>query len=171
VLVKLSSPGVPDIYQGNELWDLSLVDPDNRRPVDFDLRRKLLAEVATLTPEQILARSDEGLPKMWVTRQALHLRRDRPEWFGRQGQYEPVAATGHRADCLVAFLRAGSCLTVAPLRVTRSLTDWRDTAIPLPAGEWTNTLTGERWALAAVPVQQLLARFPVALLARQAAMP
>ena len=171
VLVKLTSPGVPDIYQGNELWDLSLVDPDNRRPVDFDMRRKLLAEITTLTTEQIMARSEEGLPKLWVTRQALHLRRDRPQWFGREGYYEPVTASGYRADCLVAFSRAGSCLTVAPLRVTKSLADWRDTSIPLTAGEWTNILTGERWALPAVPVGQLLARFPVALLVRQAAIP
>src|SRR5437899_7334876 len=83
VLIKLTAPGVPDIYQGNELWDLSLVDPDNRRPVDYDLRRKLLAELAQgLTPEAILRRSGEGLPKLWVTRQALHFRRRRPELFG-----------------------------------------------------------------------------------------
>jgi (1->4)-alpha-D-glucan 1-alpha-D-glucosylmutase len=170
-LVKLTSPGVPDIYQGNELWDLSLVDPDNRRLVDFDLRRQLLAEVATLSPEQILARSDEGLPKLWVTRQALHLRREHPEWFGRQGHYEPIAAAGHRGDCLIAFQRAGSCLTVAPLRVARSLSDWRDTTLPLPAGNWTNILTGERWSELTLRVGQLLARFPVALLVRQAAMP
>jgi (1->4)-alpha-D-glucan 1-alpha-D-glucosylmutase len=169
VLVKLTSPGVPDIYQGNELWDLSLVDPDNRRPIDFDLRRQLLAEVATLTPEEIVARGDEGLPKLWLTRKALHLRRDRPQWFGREGHYEPVKCTGQWADCLVAFLRAGSCLTLAPLRVARSLGDWRDTSITLPAGDWTNLLTGERWTGPDVLVDRLLKRFPVALLVRQAA--
>ena len=167
VLVKLTSPGVPDIYQGNELWDLSLVDPDNRRPVDFELRRKLLAEMPGLKPEEILARSDEGLPKLWVTRQALHLRRQRPEWFGREGHYEPVIATGHHGRSVVAFLRAGACLTVCPLRVTRTLHDWRDTQIALPEGSWLNQLTGEHFRGPAVRLERLLARFPVALLVKE----
>ncbi|MGH2722136.1 MAG: malto-oligosyltrehalose synthase, partial [Actinomycetota bacterium] len=69
----LTCPGVPDIYQGTELWDLSLVDPDNRRPVDYELRRRLLDELPTLSPEALMARQEEGVPKLWVTRQALHL--------------------------------------------------------------------------------------------------
>jgi len=68
-LIKLTAPGIPDIYQGTELWDLSLVDPDNRRPVDFAFRRRLLNEIGGLSPEDILARMDEGLPKLWVIRQ------------------------------------------------------------------------------------------------------
>src|ERR1041385_6181024 len=73
-LIKLTAPGVPDIYQGSELWDLSLVDPDNRRPVDFALRERLLAELRTLPLTEIVARSEEGLPKMWLIRQALAVR-------------------------------------------------------------------------------------------------
>jgi (1->4)-alpha-D-glucan 1-alpha-D-glucosylmutase len=99
----------------------------------------------------------------------LHLRREHPEWFGRDGHYEPIAAAGQRADCLVAFLRAGSCLAIAPLRVTKSLGDWRNTSVPLPGGPWTNILTGERWSESAVLVAQLLKRFPVALLVGQPA--
>ena len=75
ILLKLTCPGVPDIYQGMELWDLSLVDPDNRRPVDYDLRRRLLNEIDRLTAQQILEREEEGLPKMWVISQALKTRR------------------------------------------------------------------------------------------------
>jgi (1->4)-alpha-D-glucan 1-alpha-D-glucosylmutase len=167
VLVKLTSPGVPDIYQGNELWDLSLVDPDNRRPVDFDLRRRLLAELPALSLDEILARNDEGLPKLWVTRQALHLRHQHPEWFGRDGHYEPVLATGHHGRCVIAFLRAGACLTVCPLRVTRTLHDWRDTQVSVPAGKWVNALTGERHSGTSIRLEHLLARFPVALLVRE----
>jgi (1->4)-alpha-D-glucan 1-alpha-D-glucosylmutase len=81
-LLKATCPGVPDLYQGSELWDLSLVDPDNRRPVDYDQRRLLLAELAHLPPSQILARMDDGLPKLHVIHQTLLLRREHPDWFG-----------------------------------------------------------------------------------------
>ncbi|MGH9152851.1 MAG: malto-oligosyltrehalose synthase, partial [Acidimicrobiales bacterium] len=81
VLVKLTAPGVPDTYQGSELWDLSLVDPDNRRPVDYGVRRRLLGQLAGLGPEAVLARADEGLPKLTVVREALQLRRRRPGAF------------------------------------------------------------------------------------------
>ncbi|MEX2176657.1 MAG: hypothetical protein WD872_19985, partial [Pirellulaceae bacterium] len=165
-LVKLTSPGVPDIYQGTELWDLSLVDPDNRRPVDFALRRKLLAEVVHLTPEEILARGDEGLPKLWLTRQVLHLRRRHPQWFGKEGCYAPLLPEGARAGSLFAFLRADSCLAAIPLRVLSTQGQWGDTRLPLPQGEWVNTLTGES-CRQAVPAADLFARFPVALLVRQ----
>jgi (1->4)-alpha-D-glucan 1-alpha-D-glucosylmutase len=165
-LVKLTAPGVPDIYQGNELWDLTLVDPDNRRPVDFKLRRQLLQEVVHLSPEEILERSDEGLPKLWVTRQALHVRRDRPECFGPEGNYTPLVACGARADCVLAFQRGGDCVVMAPLRPAKSMPDWRDTAIELADGTWTNALTGESCPSGRINVARLLARFPVALLTR-----
>ena len=114
-LIKLTAPGVPDIYQGNELWDMSLVDPDNRRPVDYSARRKLLADLSkTPSPEEILRRSDEGLPKLWVTRQALHFRRRRPELFGPEGDYRPIEARGAKADHVVAYSRGGGCVVVAP---------------------------------------------------------
>src|SRR4029077_3681493 len=80
-LLKIASPGVPDFYQGSELWDLSLVDPDNRRPVDYDLRRRLLAELkggdlkGGMPPEAILARADEGRPKLWLIHQGSPPRR------------------------------------------------------------------------------------------------
>ncbi|MGH9001694.1 MAG: malto-oligosyltrehalose synthase, partial [Acidimicrobiia bacterium] len=101
VLLKLTSPGVPDIYQGNELWDHSLVDPDNRRPVDWELRGRLLAEAETMSPASAWAeRAAEGLPKMLLTQRGLHLRRRRPDAF--RGAYEPLAATGARAGHVIA---------------------------------------------------------------------
>ncbi|HKV10322.1 MAG TPA: malto-oligosyltrehalose synthase [Thermoanaerobaculia bacterium] len=166
-LLKLTAPGVPDVYQGTELWDLSLVDPDNRRPVDYNLRRRLLADLEKgMTPEEILARMDEGLPKLWVIRQALHLRRRRPELFGPQGDYRPLAARGGKAGHAVAFQRGDGAIAVAPRRVIGLGGDWGDTALDLPAGPWRNELTGEEVEGNETRLADLLARFPVALLAR-----
>ena len=80
-LLKLTAPGIPDLYQGSELWDLSLVDPDNRRPVDYERRRELLNEMKGLNVEQVKQRSDEGLPKLWVVHHALRARREHPDVF------------------------------------------------------------------------------------------
>src|SRR5207302_9775198 len=107
-LIKLTAPGIPDIYQGTELWSLSLVDPDNRRPVDFALRRRLLAEIDGMTPEQALARADEGVPKLWLIQRAL---RSKPE-----GCYQPLRADGPQAEHVLAFGRGGACITVVPRR-------------------------------------------------------
>jgi (1->4)-alpha-D-glucan 1-alpha-D-glucosylmutase len=146
-LVKLTVPGVPDIYQGTELWDLSLVDPDNRRPVDFDRRRALLASIERLTPAEVWARRDEGLPKLWITRAALHAR--------PTGTYRPLPVSGGAADHVVAFTRDERVSTVVPrfpLRLARE-GGWRDTTVELPG-------QGE------VAVAELLADFPVALVVR-----
>src|SRR5438067_3388181 len=99
--LKLMAPGNPDVYQGTELWDLSLVDPDNRRPVDFGLRRRLLAELDRLTPRQTLARADEGLPKLLVVQRALALRARRPGAFGADATYAPLRVGGRHADRVV----------------------------------------------------------------------
>jgi (1->4)-alpha-D-glucan 1-alpha-D-glucosylmutase len=112
LLLKLLSPGVPDIYQGQELWDFSLVDPDNRRPVDFELRRKLLGELACTAAGGEEARaalaarlaadpSDPRL-KLYVTWQALQFRRTHHELL-RQGQYMPLGVSGARASHVCAF--------------------------------------------------------------------
>jgi (1->4)-alpha-D-glucan 1-alpha-D-glucosylmutase len=163
-LIKLTAPGIPDIYQGTELWDLSLVDPDNRRPVDFTLRRRLLDALTSLSPEEVLARSDEGLPKLWLIRQALHLRRARPESFGRRGAYCPLFACGARPAHVVAFMRGDDVICVAP-RLVLGLNDkWGDTALDLPEGRWTNVLTKDAWETDRIQLSEILARFPVALL-------
>jgi len=165
-LIRLTFPGVPDIYQGCELWDMSLVDPDNRHPVDFGQRQRLLADLPDIGVQEIMLRMDEGLPKMWLVWQALHLRRSRPEAFGIQGDYCPVYAAGKKAQHVVAFLRGGQVLTVAPRLVLGLGNDWEDTVLDLPPGVWENTLTGEVFAAGRNKINQLLGRFPVALLAR-----
>ena len=93
-LMKYTSPGVPDLYQGGELWDLSLVDPDNRRPVDYELRRKLLNELGSMTAEQVMKRMDEGLPKLWVIHHALWLRRERSRVLRTRGKLLGLHGTG-----------------------------------------------------------------------------
>ncbi len=169
-LIKLTAPGVPDVYQGNEIWDMSLVDPDNRRPVDFGLRRKLLKELeAGPTPEAILARSDDGLTKLHVTRKALHLRRARPELFGKEGAYIPLLATGPKADHVVAFTRGEAALTVAVRLPIKLGADWSGTTLSLPEGTWTDELTGEKRQGGSILLADLLKRFPVALLSRDPA--
>jgi (1->4)-alpha-D-glucan 1-alpha-D-glucosylmutase len=167
-LLKLTAPGVPDIYQGTELWELSLVDPDNRRPVDFALRRSLLDEMGRLSLEQILERMDEGLPKLWLIRRALHLRCRQPELFGPEGGYQPLYAEGGRADHVVAFVRGDAVLTVAPRLMMGMKGGWGDTMIVFPKGDWHNLVTDEDVTGGKpVTVDELLARFPVGVWERR----
>ncbi len=170
-LVQLTAPGVPDLYQGSELWDLSLVDPDNRRPIDYELRRRLLDELGGLGPEEIWSRAAEGLPKLWVIQRALGLRAQRSAAFapGPDGAYERLGALGPAAHHVVAFSRGGQVATVVP-RLVLGLAargGWADTSVVLAGGRWTNVLTGERRQGGEAPLSELLARFPVALLARE----
>lgn len=173
-LLHLTAPGVPDLYQGDELWNRSLVDPDNRRPVDFDLRRRLLEGLEAMDVETVLQHADEGLPKLCTIHRALALRRRRPEVFGAGSGYEPVAAQGAKAEHAMAFVRTGpdgaAALALVPRLVLGLGDDWAGTRIPVPEGRWRNVLTGDAVVAGReVPVAELLARFPVALLEREAA--
>ena len=175
-LVQLTMPGVPDIYQGTELWDLSLVDPDNRRPVDFAARRAALERLvgdgadAGTDPKAILGEMGSGLPKMWVVRQALAMRRERPEAFD-EGGYRPLEVRGDAVVHAVGFLRGEGVAVVVP-RLVIGLArrgGWAETVVDLPAGRWRNRLTGERVDSrgGGVPLVELLGRFPVALVVRE----
>jgi len=166
-LLKITAPGVPDFYQGTELWNLALVDPDNRRPQDFDLRRRMLADLRNATPEQVMQRIDEGMPKLWLIRQALALRKRHPDWFGPQAGVEPLEVSGARRDHVVAFMRGESVVTIVPRLAAKLGGDWRDTEIEIPHGEWTNHLTGDRLRASRIKPGELMRRFPVALLARE----
>jgi (1->4)-alpha-D-glucan 1-alpha-D-glucosylmutase len=150
-LLALTVPGIPDVYQGTELWDDSLVDPDNRRPVDYTARREALKSLRHR--------------KMRVVHTALRLRRTRPDAFLRGG-YRPLLATGSAADHVVAF-RRGEDVAVAVTRWTVRLdeTGWGDTAVSLPDGSWTDRLTGAVFS-AATPAAELFAELPVVLLER-----
>ena len=166
-LLKYTAPGVPDLYQGAELWDHSLVDPDNRRPVDYDLRRRLLAELPALTPAEILARSDDGLPKLHVIHRALQLRKSRPTSFAAQSTYVPLAVTGSKADHAIAFTRSQDICVIAPRFTVTLGGSWSDTTVDLPPGTWKNEFTGATLTGSRVKMQSLLKEFPVALLSRQ----
>jgi (1->4)-alpha-D-glucan 1-alpha-D-glucosylmutase len=168
-LLRLTAPGVPDVYQGAELWDERLVDPDNRSPVDFDLRRRLLDEAKELTAEQALAGNDSGLSKLFLLRAALQVRRRHPGAF-RGGNYVPLEAAGSKAAHVVAFQRGDDVIAVAPrlcLTLGNGSEAWSDTTIALPRGNWCDGITGSAWSGGnTLQVRELLGRFPVALLER-----
>jgi (1->4)-alpha-D-glucan 1-alpha-D-glucosylmutase len=159
-LLRLTSPGVPDIYQGTETWDLSLVDPDNRRPVDYGARRDLMDADATSWTEPA-----SGAAKLFLIKSVLAARAAHPEAFGPSGSYSPVSARGSRSGHVVAFLRGDNVVTIAPRLVLTLGNRWDDTVIELPPGSWRNVLTGEDVSDVA-PLAILLERFPVALLER-----
>ena len=151
-LLALAVPGVPDVYQGSELWETSLVDPDNRRSVDFDHRAAVLAGTD----------SDDAVTKLHVTCSVLTLRRDRPELFTA---YAPVTASGPAADHVVALDRGGVVAVATRLPVGLALAGgWGDTVLDLPDGTWHDVLTG---TTVTGRLDDLLAVHPVALLVRE----
>jgi len=169
-LVQLTMPGVPDTYQGSETTALALVDPDNRRKVDFAGIHADLAELDAHPGEADLADGGLSRAKLLVTSRTLRLRRARPRWFA--GGYEPIAATGAAAGHAVAFRRGQAVTVVTRLPVgLRRRGGWQDTSLPLPAGVWVDQLTGTvhrvtgtEHADPAVPMTALTGRLPVALL-------
>src|SRR5437868_15500708 len=103
-LLKLTSPGVPDIYQGNEIWDYTLVDPDNRRPVDYKRGREMLGSLATAKPQDLVRNWADGRIKMFLTQRMLQFRREHTELF-QHGEYLPLAPGGAFAESCVSFAR------------------------------------------------------------------
>jgi (1->4)-alpha-D-glucan 1-alpha-D-glucosylmutase len=150
-LLAMTVPGVPDVYQGTELWEDSLVDPDNRRPVDYGVRREALKGLAH--------------PKLRVATAALRLRRDRPDSF-IDGGYTPVLAEGSAAEHLVAFVRGHDVMTAVTRHAVRlSEVGWNDTALALPGGVWVDRIGGGRYSGRVLAIE-LFATMPVALLER-----
>jgi (1->4)-alpha-D-glucan 1-alpha-D-glucosylmutase len=174
LVLKLTVPGIPDIYQGGELWDLSLVDPDNRRPVDWDRRRALLDEVSAGAFADRGGDWEEEREKLFITRRLLDSRRRHPELFAA-GDYLPLEVTrGQRGDHLCAFARrhGEDALVTAVPRLTYRLygagptPDWDAAELALPAHPvWRDVFTGRDWPGGErIPVSDLLADFPVAVL-------
>ena len=138
-LLKLTSPGVPDIYQGNEVWDYSLVDPDNRRPVDYKQRRDMLEALPTATIDELLRNWPDGRIKMFLTQRLLQFRREHVYLFHR-GEYLPLRASGTLAECCVSFARelAGKWIIVIAPRLSSRVgfppvaETWKDTSVGLP---------------------------------------
>jgi (1->4)-alpha-D-glucan 1-alpha-D-glucosylmutase len=170
-LVHMTAPGVPQIYGGDEMWFLRLVDPDNRRPVDFDVRRDALArlgrpDVEVPPAETGPARVSEdelGMLKLRVIRAALDVRRKRPEAFAVGSDYEPLLAYGPKFRHVVAFARGRSVVTVVPRLLLGLGGDWGETELELPPGAFTDVFTGSTHE-GTIRLDRLLASFPVALL-------
>ncbi len=165
-LMKYTAPGVPDLYQGGELWDFSLVDPDNRRPVDYERRRTLLKEMHSMTVEQVMERGEDGLPKLWLVHKALVLRKEHADWFGPAAEYASLTVDGAERERVIAYRRGERVLTVAP-RWSQGAKGWGETAVEVPEGRWRNRLTGAEIGGGRVLVGELLKAFPVALLTRE----
>ena len=173
--IKATAPGFPDFYQGTELWDRSLTDPDNRRPVDYAARQRLLDTLGDDVPTDLAAPAT----KLWLTRRLLALRATHPDLFAA-GDYRPLAATGRWAEHLFAFARQRGAQTVVvavPRLTTRIVglakptptgAQWADTALALPTstGGWRNWLTGARLDApgGSAPCADLFAALPFAIL-------
>jgi (1->4)-alpha-D-glucan 1-alpha-D-glucosylmutase len=172
LVLKLTVPGVPDIYQGGELWDFSLVDPDNRGAVDWEARARLSEAVAGATPADFAAQWRDGREKLFVIRRLLDLRRRHPGLFA-EGDYQPLAVAGDNSAHLCAFARsrgAERLVVAVPRLLWRLYRDgaaaWGDTALALPPGPgWHDVFAGRRLAAAErIGAGALLAMFPVAVL-------
>lgn len=163
-LLQLAGPGVPDVYQGSELWEHSLVDPDNRRPVDFSERRRLLAE---LDGGSLPLVDETGAAKLLVTSRTLRLRRDRPELFTR---YTPATVVGPSAAHAIAVDRGGALLVATRLPVALARrgaaagSSWEDTVLLRHSGPTTDAFTGRRYEGGALALEDVLDAYPVALL-------
>jgi len=139
VALKLTVPGVPDVYQGNEIWDFSLVDPDNRRPVDYARRKEMLRSLETASPAELLQQWPDGRIKLLITQRLLRFRREHPLLF-QHGAYSPLTVTGTFAESCVAFAREheGKWIAVIAPRLSSRIgfppvgEKWQDTAVELP---------------------------------------
>jgi (1->4)-alpha-D-glucan 1-alpha-D-glucosylmutase len=189
-LLKIAAPGIPDFYQGDELWDLSLVDPDNRRPVDYGVRKRMLADIREREGndlqgllQEMLARLPDGKAKLFLIYRALKARSATPSVF-QYGEYLPLPAEGPRKESVLAFARTFGrnwCISVMPRLLTGFVPEgrmplgrdiWGETRIRIPGNapaRWVDALSGEE--LKSEPgglwVGDLLARFPAAMLEGQ----
>lgn len=164
ILIKLTAPGVPDFYQGTELWDLSLVDPDNRRPVDFEERARLLEQARNLSASELDEHWDSGLVKMWMIDRALSLRSRHPEAL--QADYRPLIARGKRLRHVLAYGRGADVVVVLPRFGMSIDEDFSDTELELPEGRFRCAFSEQSFE-GLVSVEQLFSRFPVTLLVRE----
>jgi (1->4)-alpha-D-glucan 1-alpha-D-glucosylmutase len=172
VALKITTPGVPDFYQGSELWNLTLVDPDNRGLVDWSAHEGVLAGAATRTWRELLRGWRDGAIKLRVTQQLLQFRRDHADLF-KEGDYTPLRTTGRFADHVVAFARQleGGTTVVAVPRLTATLGTpplglvWEDTAVEVPESSWRDVLTGATHrASPRLQVSDLFTELPLSVL-------
>lgn len=175
-LLKLTSPGVPDCYQGSEMWDFSLVDPDNRRPVDYESRQQRLADVANAEPRELLENWSDGRIKLLVTHRLLKMRHTHPSVFAH-GSYHPINARGIFADKIISFERREGTKTVLVV-VPRHTADfafpplgevWRDTHIISSLGnsDWSDLITGQKHSPGTLPLSKVFSILPFSVLFKE----
>jgi (1->4)-alpha-D-glucan 1-alpha-D-glucosylmutase len=171
-VLKLSSPGVPDIYQGNETWDFSLVDPDNRRPIDYPLRETILTSLGSRSVVELLQNWQDGGIKMHITQALLRLRSEIPDLFTK-GEYVPLPTQGEKADQIVAYVRklgSTELLIVAPRQLSPGNGSylgpyWGNTGLVYPQSRtWESVLTTRSIGFNSgfIPLSSLLTEIPVA---------
>ncbi len=175
-VIKLTSPGVPDIYQGNETWDFSLVDPDNRRQVDYAARKTMLDSLKHAEPAEMLQAWPDGRIKLFVTQSILRFRGEEPRLFS-SGTYQPLETAGRLGECAVAFERehAGAAMLVVVPRLSSRVGFppvgelWGDATVqPGAGGNWRDLFTGRKFKTNGDPLRlaEVLAEFPCAVLVR-----
>jgi (1->4)-alpha-D-glucan 1-alpha-D-glucosylmutase len=165
LLLKVLAPGVPDVYQGTELWDLSLVDPDNRRPVDFDVRRELLSLLKGRSAEELWEARADGAVKLHVLSRLLGLRARHPDALGPDGDYRALETSGRNERRVIAFARGDTVVGVLA-RWWQRRGGLGAARLTLPEGRWTNVLTGSGPWTGKVTVAELIGPLPVAALER-----
>jgi len=173
LVLKITSPGIPDFYRGTDFWDLSLADPDNRRPVDFVCRIQMLEQLkAHADPGELFESWPDGRLKLFVTWKLLNFRREHSDLF-LHGEYIPLRVTGPRVDHVIAFARRlhdDWCIVAVPrllAKLGRRKNIWRDTSVETPDGapsRWRNVLTNEEAAEESF-ISELFSVLPVAVLA------
>lgn len=172
VTLLLTMPGVPDLYQGDELWNHALVDPDNRRPVDFVLRRQALCDAASVDPAELWGEGEPwggdelGITKLGVIHRLLRLRRARPDLFDERSGYAPIPMAGAGAGDLLGFERGGELAVVVPLRVDLTTGRTRHATVELAPGEWVDVLSGWQGQGGPTTAAELHEALPVAVLVR-----
>ncbi|MBZ0305659.1 MAG: malto-oligosyltrehalose synthase, partial [Anaerolineae bacterium] len=175
-LLKLTAPGVPDIYQGTELWDFSLVDPDNRRPVDFEKRQQILNQEAVWSADFIESDA-EGVSKAHMIKAVLNFRRQNPALF-EKGTYEPLEVSDPQHLCAFARRWEGQEMVVIVPRLMATLMSgrqqmpvgevvWGERQIQMPAGRYHHLFTGEVVEQTPLPVGTALRQFPLAVFIRE----
>ncbi|NCB38923.1 MAG: malto-oligosyltrehalose synthase [Erysipelotrichia bacterium] len=161
--LKLTAPGLPDIYQGNEIWDNSLVDPDNRRPLDLTANYALLKKLENMDCGEILRCHEEGLPKLFLIKTILEMRRNYPV-FNEPDSYIPVEILGSYSENIVAYMRGEEVLVIVPLLRLELKNRWDNTRIILSDGKWQDIFSGNCFAGGSNKIKDLLRDFPVAVL-------
>ncbi len=163
--LKLTSPGIPDIYQGNEIWDNSLTDPDNRRPIDFKKVMNLFSELKDITSEQALHRSHEGLTKQYLIKTILNVRKNHSE-FNQPDSFKPAEIIGPAADNVIAFMRGPNVMVIVTRLTLKLNKKWGSTRLSLPKGHWQDIFTGAFFKTGPNKLKELVKNFPVSILIR-----